>query len=110
MDQFPNGFNIVTCLEQLRINQLELLKTTRKDIYNTVIEAVEKCSSQVDIYFPINLSYPNRYLIARELLIRFQNITVKTSPSAGNLVKKVIHTDADVPQQIEGIILTFSLS
>jgi hypothetical protein len=105
MEKFPDNFNLSECKSQMTKHQNDLLKESRKQVHDKIIDGVNKCSKRVNITFPKNLWYKHRKTLAEELLKRFGEIIIITLQGNAKVTRMTDNID-DV-QNIEEMAIEF---
>lgn len=106
MDKFPEDFNRVKINEVITLKQSELLRNSRKQIYETLIDEVNKYEQQITIKLHKLLWYEHKVKIIREILDKFGKIKIKSDNSQCS-VSKTIESDDDIPPNVCEITIDF---
>jgi len=104
MDKFPDDFNRKVCYDIIEFNQSNLLKKTRQDIYDIIMNDVQLCERQTIVTFPERLWEIHRIQIVRELLERFNKVKLTTINSQHTVVK-IISDIENVPDHIKQVTI-----
>lgn len=105
MNQFPPDFDRKPCEDELKKNQLGLLRKTRADFYKTFTEARDNCERSIRFEFPKKLWHQHRKTITEEMLLRFGQI--KVTNCAENEATLTITTKEKIAEQIKAVTIEF---
>jgi hypothetical protein len=106
MDKFPDDFNRKTLLEKLVANQDKLIKQTRKEFHDLVLEQIEGSEKVIILEFPKKLWHENRFIVTNEILEKFGEIAVMTI-NGKYCLTRITNDKNDIPSSIVSIKLEF---
>jgi hypothetical protein len=105
MSQFPDDFHRKPCERELERNQLELLRKTRYDFYQTYVRARGECERSIKFMFPKKLWHSHRKTITIEILERFGEIKV-TNCSENETIRTIADREK-IPDMIKAVTIEF---
>ena len=101
---FPDDFNLKSCLSIIKYNQTGIINNTKSNFYKKVMTASETCEKKVELIFPDKLWHENKLIIISEIMDRFGGVLVKANKTSHE-VTIFIENKKDLPNNITGIIL-----
>ena len=104
MDKFPDNLTRQFCHDIIVRNQEELIKVTRKQFYEIIMNSVKNCDPEIILEFQDKLWHEHRITILKELWEKFGKVKIKTINSACDVTKTIINID-DTPTSIRKIII-----
>lgn len=106
MELFPGDFNLKNCMNIIKKNQEVLIKEIRKEFYENVMLAADKCEQSVELKFPEKLWPEYRVTLAKEILKRFGEIHM-TTIKGDYKVTRITSENHDIPKYLSMIKIVF---
>jgi len=106
MDRFPDDIKLQACMQEIKKNQVELLRQTRSLFCEKIKNAIKICHQYVDLPYPENLWGENKVKLAIELFERFGSLRT-TKVFSKNISKTKVRAKNDISKNIISIRVEF---
>lgn len=110
MDKYPETFSRESYIKVLHEKQEQLLSDTRRHVYDSVTECMNNLDESITITFNDKLWNKHRKTLVRELLDRFNHLSVVCSYHKGvPKCTKEISQSSTIPDRVLSVIIEFNI-
>lgn len=106
MEFFPDELTLEKCKLEINNNQYKLLKETRENFYNSIMDSVKICKKNVILEFDSRLFNDRRKIIITELVERFPELKIYAKHKE-MISEWIIHNSDNLPDNIFKIEISF---